>query len=119
MAFPIVGSGSAALVSGAYPGYSASASGSKFIPEIWSGKLQVKFYKSTVLGEITNNDWEGEIKGQGDKVNIRAIPTITIRDYTKGQNLTNEVPVSTPIELNIDKGKYFSVVVDEIGRAHV
>ena len=32
-------------------GYTAN-----FIPEIWSGKLQVKFYKSTVLGEITNND---------------------------------------------------------------
>jgi hypothetical protein len=85
-----------------------------FIPEIWSGKLQVKFYRSTVLGEITNNDWEGEIKGQGDKVNIRTIPTITVSDYTKGMNLSNQVPTSAPIELNIDKGKYFSVVVDDV-----
>ena len=112
MAYPI--SSSPTLVSGTYPAYSGSASGSKFIPELWSGKLQVKFYKTTVLSEITNNDWEGEIKGQGDKVNIRAIPTITIRDYQKGQNLTNEVPVSTPLELLIDKGKYFSVVVDDV-----
>lgn len=98
-----------------YAQYSASnSSGAKFIPEIWSGKLQVKFYKSTVLAEITNNDWEGEIKGSGDKVHIRSIPTITIRDYTKGLNLTNEVPESTPIELTIDKGKYFSVVVDDV-----
>lgn len=66
------------------------------------------------MAEITNNDWEGEIKGQGDKVHIRSIPTITIRDYTKGLNLTNEVPQSTPIELSIDKGKYFSVVVDDV-----
>lgn len=85
-----------------------------FIPEVWSGKLQVKFYKSTVLGEITNNDWEGEIKGQGDKVHIRTIPTITVRSYTKGQNLTNEVPQSTPIELNINNGKYFAVVLDDV-----
>lgn len=112
MAYPI--SGSPALVSGTYPAYSSSASGSKFIPELWSGKLQVKFYKTTVLTEITNNDWEGEIKGQGDKVHIRSIPTITINDYQKGQSLTNEVPVSTPLELLIDKGKYFSVVVDDI-----
>lgn len=105
----------AVSVSSGYPQYSASnSSGAKFIPEIWSGKLQVKFYKSTVMAEITNNDWEGEIKGQGDKVHIRSIPTITIRDYTKGLNLTNEVPVSTPIELTIDKGKYFSVVVDDV-----
>lgn len=85
-----------------------------FIPEVWSGKLQVKFYKSTVLGEITNNDWEGEIKGSGDKVHIRSIPTITIRNYTKGATLTSEVPDSDPIELMIDKGKYFQVVIDDV-----
>ena len=90
-------------------GYAAN-----FIPEVWSGKLQVKFYKSTVLGEITNNDWEGEIKGQGDKVHIRTIPTITINNYQKGMNLTNQVPTSTPLELNIDKGKYFAVVLDDV-----
>jgi hypothetical protein len=94
--------------------YGRASGSAGFIPEIWSGKLQVKFYKSTVLGEITNNDWEGEIKGQGDKVQIRTIPTITIRSYEKGMNLTNEVPLSTPVELNIDKGKYFSVVVDDV-----
>ena len=90
-------------------GYAAN-----FIPEVWSGKLQVKFYKSTVLGEITNNDWEGEIKGQGDKVHIRTIPTITINNYQKGMNLTNQVPTSTPLELLIDKGKYFAVVLDDV-----
>lgn len=85
-----------------------------FIPEIWSGKLQAKFYKTTVFSEISNNDWEGEIKGQGDKVRIRTIPTITINSYAKGDNLTNQVPNSTPIELNIDQGKYFAVVLDDI-----
>lgn len=106
-------SGNAALIAGAYPQYSTAGT-AKFIPEIWSGKLQAKFYKSTVLAEITNNDWEGEIKGQGDKVYIRSIPTITVRSYVKGQNLTNEVPESTPLELNIDKGQYFSVVLDDV-----
>jgi hypothetical protein len=103
-------------VSAGYPQYSynANPAGSAFIPEIWSGKLQVKFYKSTVLGEITNNDWEGEIKNQGDTVHIRSIPTITISSYTKGQNLSNQVPTSTPIELTIDYGKYFSVIVDDV-----
>jgi len=99
---------------GAGSGTDAYAGANGFIPEVWSGKLQVKFYKSTVLGEITNNDWEGEIKSMGDKITIRTIPTITIRAYTKGQNLTNEVPQSTPLELNIDKGRYFSVVLDDV-----
>ena len=106
------------VTSGYYvSGQTTNSYGANFVPEIWSGKLQVKFYKSTILGEITNNDWEGEIKGQGDKVNIRTIPTITIRDYTKGLNLTNEVPISTPITLTIDNGKYFSVVLDDVDEA--
>jgi len=29
-------------------------------------------------------------------------------------NLTNEVPTSTPLELNIDQGQYFSVVLDDV-----
>lgn len=102
--------------SNGYPQYSynTNPSGSAFIPEIWSGKLQVKFYKSTVLAEITNNDWESEIKSMGDTVHIRSIPTITINNYEKGQTLTTEVPDSTPIDLLIDKGKYFAVVVDDV-----
>jgi len=103
------------VTSGYYVSSSTTNSyGANFVPEIWSGKLQVKFYKSTVLGEITNNDWEGEIKSQGDKVYIRTIPTITISDYTKGMSLANQVPISTPITLTIDNGKYFSVVVDDV-----
>jgi molybdopterin-binding protein len=93
---------------------STDAYSGKFIPQIWSGKLQVKFYSSTVLSEITNNDWEGEIKDQGDKVEIRTIPTITISAYTKGQTLTSQVPTNSVIELNIDQGKYFQVVVDDV-----
>lgn len=112
MAYPIAGTN--ILTGAAHPAYSGSAAGSKFIPEIWSGKLQVKFYKTTVFSEISNNDWEGEIKSMGDSVKIRSVPNVTIRDYQKGQNLTNETPESTPLELLIDKGKYFAVVLDDV-----
>lgn len=103
-------------VSGNYYGAGAGTDGytGKFIPQIWSGKLQVKFYSSTVLSEITNNDWEGEIKDQGDKVEIRTIPSITISSYSKGQTLSSQVPTNSVIELNIDQGKYFQVVVDDV-----
>jgi len=96
---------------GTTDGYAA-----KFIPEIWSGKLQQKFYDSTVLAAIANTDWEGEIKDQGDKVKIRTVPTITIRDYTKGLSLQSEVPATSVVELDINKGKYFNVVADDIDK---
>ena len=30
-----------------------------FIPEIWSGKLQVKYYEGSIVPQITNTDYEG------------------------------------------------------------
>lgn len=90
--------------------------GAKFLPDVWSGKMQVKFYKATCLSEVTNNDWEGEIKDTGDTVNIRSVPDINISTYTKGLALVSQVPTSTPLTLNIDKGKYFQVVVDDVDK---
>lgn len=99
-----------------FPTSGARVESGNFVPAIWSGKLQVKFYKATVLGEITNNDWEGDIKSQGDIVYIRSIPNITVKDYQKGQTLVHERPSSDPISLNIDKGKYFDFVVDDVDK---
>jgi hypothetical protein len=94
-------------------GYSSLPNGN-FIPEIWSKKMQAKFYASTVLGEIANHDWEGEIKGSGSKVIIRAIPTVTIGDYGIGGTINYQDLEDDKIELLIDKAKYFAFKVDDI-----
>jgi len=85
-----------------------------FIPEIWSKKLIEKFYDATVLTAIANTDYEGEIKGQGDKVKIRTIPSLAINDYQSGQTLVNQRPESNIVELLIDKGKYWSAIIDDV-----
>lgn len=114
MTLAVAGSGNA------YAGYDALGANykatSKFIPDVWSGKMQVKFYAATCLAEVTNNDWEGEIKDVGDAVIIRSIANITISNYTKGLALSSQIPTSTPITLNIDKGKYFQVVLDDVDK---
>lgn len=94
--------------------YTQGSGLSNFIPAIWSSKLQVKYYKSTCMSEIFNSDWSGEIKDQGDKVEIRTIPNITINDYEKGMTLASQVPTGGLIELLIDKGKYFQFVLDDV-----
>ena len=85
-----------------------------FIPEIWSGKLIEKFYDTTVLAAISNTDYEGEIKNQGDKVKIRTRPSVTIKDYAANQPLEIERPSSNIIEFTIDKGKYFNTILDDV-----
>lgn len=85
-----------------------------FIPEIWSGKLIEKFYASTVLAAISNTDYEGEIKNQGDKVIIRTKPTINIYDYTAGGDLAIDRPGGGQVNLQIDQGKYFNNILDDV-----
>jgi hypothetical protein len=87
-----------------------------FVPEIWSGKLLVKFYAACVLADISNTDYEGEIKNVGDKVIIRTVPDITIRDYVKGQALVIQRPEAPNKELPIDKAKYFNFICDDIDK---
>lgn len=86
----------------------------RFIPTLWAGKLNVKFYTATVFGEIANTSYEGDIKGMGDKVVINNIPTITIRTYVVGQTLQSEVPVPNIVELVIDKAKYFNFSISDV-----
>jgi hypothetical protein len=113
MAFPVATGGTTPAV---YPtGSTGNAFATNgFIPEIWSGKLVEKFYNSTVLAAISNTDYEGEIKAQGDKVKIRTKPTITIRDYKADGALTLERPEGSSLSLNIDKAKYFNTILDDV-----
>jgi len=114
MAYPLAGAGTTPPI---FPTGSAQPTppyAGTFIPEIWSGKLIEKFYASTVLAAISNTDYEGEIRNQGDKVHIRTKPTITIRDYLVGGNLAVDRPASNIVDLNIDKGKYFNEILDDV-----
>jgi len=92
------------------------SSSMQYIPTLYAGKLLIKFYETSVLGEIANTDYEGMIKEQGDTVIIRSTPTLTIRDHQKGMTLQNEQPESEAVTLYIDKGKYWSFVVDDVDK---
>ncbi len=98
-------------VASGYPQHSGT-----MIPEVWSGKLLVKFYDATVFGDIANTDYEGEIKNQGDTVHIRTTPTLTIRDHVKGQKLNYETPTPALVDLLIDKGKYWAFISDDVDK---
>ena len=85
-----------------------------FIPEVFSKLLQAKFYKKSILPEISNTDYEGEISGQGDKVVIRTVPAVTINNYAG--TITTQELTTAKVEMLIDKSKYFSFKVDDVLR---
>ena len=103
--FPVTGSGAFDT----NPSYSGA-----FIPTLWSGKLLAKFYQNTMLSEVANTDYEGELKNQGDTIRIRLAPSISISDYTVGQNLSYEVPTPIFQDMQVNKGKYFGVQVNDV-----
>ena len=103
--YPVTGSGAFDT----NPSYSGA-----FIPTLWSGKLLAKFYQNTMLSEVTNTDYEGELKNQGDTVRIRLAPSISISDYTVGQSLSYEVPTPIFQDMQVNKGKYFGVQVNDV-----
>ena len=102
-------------VVGGYPQFAGQTStAGQYTPQIFSQKILRKFYLNTCFSDIANVDYQGEIKAQGDKVVIRTVPDITIRPYTKGQDLVYETPVSAEVELEINKANYYACRIDKI-----
>ena len=85
-----------------------------FIPEVFSKKLQAKFYAQTILSEVTTNEYEGEISGLGNKVNIRTVPAVSVADYSG--SLSYADVTSGTVELDINKAKSYAFKVDDILR---
>ena len=75
-----------------------------------------KFYPATVIGDISNTNYEGEINSYGDSVVIRTTPDISIENYEVGMDLTYEVPESPSTELQINKGLSFSFAIEDIDK---
>jgi len=112
--YPVAGAGTTPPI---YPTGSTTPTppySGTFIPTLWSTKLIEKFYASTVLAAISNTDYEGELKNKGDKVVIRTKPTITIKTYLADGLLSIERPSSNIIEMPIDRGKYFNLILDDV-----
>lgn len=83
-------------------------------PKRYSGKILRKFYDNCVLTQISNTDYEGEIKAYGDEVIIRTTPDIKVDNYEKGQELTYRVYDTDVHVLKINKGKYWAFVTNPI-----
>jgi hypothetical protein len=95
------------------PDYTATGPSAN-IPWIFSKKTVVKFYDQSVIPQISNTDYEGEIKAAGDKVIINTVPDVLIRWYVKGGTTVWQQAQSAKTELDIDKAADFAFVMDKI-----
>ena len=63
-------------------------------PVIYSKKVQKAFRKSSVVQDISNNEYFGEISNYGDTVRIIKEPTIFSAPYRRGQQIQTQDHVS-------------------------
>ncbi len=90
-----------------------------FISTVWSETLLSQMDKKYIAVANCNRDFEGDIKGRGDRVKICGVGDINIFDYTKNvdfESTAQELSDSVKT-LVIDQAKAFNFQIDDIERA--
>ena len=92
----------------------AGQTNSFFLPSVYSKKVMNFFRKASVIEAITNTDYAGEISSFGDSVKIIKEPVITVSDYTRNTDTTQQMLTDQEVSLVVDSAKAFKFIVDDI-----
>jgi uncharacterized Zn ribbon protein len=99
------------------PGYGNLPNGN-FSAVIYSKKVQLAFRKSSVVEDITNNDYFGEIAQMGDSVKIIKEPEVSVQPYKRGTQITAQDLDDEDFTLVVDQSNFFAFKIDDIEAAH-
>ena len=102
---------------GTAAGYGNLPSGN-FAPEIFSQKVLKFFRRASVVEDITNTDYAGEIENFGDTVRIIKEPTITVSSYTRGSVVNAQDLADDQITMVVDNANAFAFKIDDIEERH-
>jgi hypothetical protein len=89
-----------------------------FSPVIYSKQVQLAFRKSSVVEDITNNDYFGEIAQMGDSVRIVKEPEVSVQSYARGTQITAQDLDDEDFTLVVDQANYFAFKIDDVEAAH-
>ena len=102
---------------GTAAGYGNLPSGN-FTPEIFSQKVLKFFRRASVVEDITNTDYAGEIENFGDTVRIIKEPTVTVSSYTRGSVVNAQDLADDQITMVVDNANAFAFKIDDIEERH-
>jgi hypothetical protein len=102
---------------GTAAGYANLPSGN-FAPEIFSQKVLKFFRRASVVEDITNTDYAGEIENFGDTVRIIKEPTVTVSAYTRGSVVNAQDLADDQITMVVDNANAFAFKIDDIEERH-
>jgi hypothetical protein len=91
-----------------------------FIPTLWSTNIISTLDKVHVFSDLCNRNYEGQIRGMGDRVKINQIGAITVSTYTKNStSISYQDLEDAAMWLTIDNSKYFAFGVDDVDAAQM
>ncbi|MBQ9545233.1 MAG: hypothetical protein IJV00_08915 [Clostridia bacterium] len=89
-----------------------------FIPSLWSETLYSELKKNYVGVKLSNRDYEGVIRGFGDRVKVVGVGPVTVFDYTKNTDMpAAQVLSDTAKIIQITQAKGFNFCIDDIDMA--
>jgi len=94
-------------------GYGNLPSGN-FAPEIFSQKVLKFFRRASVVEDITNTDYAGEIENFGDTVRVIKEPTVTVSSYQRGSVVNPQDLADDQITMVVDQANAFAFKIDDI-----
>lgn len=94
-------------------GYGNATTG-YFSPDLFAPNLLDFSKEISIVDKITNNEYEGMLKGMGDTVWIRHQPQITVTDYTRGKKIEWQDIEEGRTLLTVDKAKTFAYKLDDV-----
>ena len=89
-----------------------------FTPQIFSQKVLKFFRRASVVEDITNTDYYGEIENFGDTVKIIKAPTLTISSYARGAVINPQDLADDQITMVVDQANAFAFKIDDIEERH-
>ena len=89
-----------------------------FTPQIFSQKVLKFFRRASVVEDITNTDYYGEIENFGDTVKIIKEPTLTISSYARGAVINPQDLADDQITMVVDQANAFAFKIDDIEERH-
>jgi hypothetical protein len=98
---------------GVASGYTNLPNGN-FTPEIFSQKVLKFFRRASVVEDITNTDYAGEIENYGDTVRIIKEPTITVSAYSRGTTVSAQDLADAETTMVVDQANAFAFAIDDI-----
>ncbi len=90
------------------------ATGTGNIPVKFATKSLDKFYDTSIVPNISNKDFVGELSQAGDEVVIPTIPDIDISEYVVNSEHDWQLPVSEPVKMKVEQAQLFAFRMDKI-----